>query len=64
MVSGSDVPTTLQAGADGRVINSPLEVAGKTWEVREGADDTPGPAGSRLLELADADLAIWVGGCR
>lgn len=31
--TGEKVPTTLPAGKDGRVIEAPLEVAGKTWQV-------------------------------
>lgn len=32
--TGAQVPTSLPAGADGRVINAALEVAGRTWQVR------------------------------
>ena len=27
------MPTTIKGGDDGRVIDAPLEVAGKTWQV-------------------------------
>jgi len=33
ILKGADVPTTLPADADGRVINAPLTVAGRDWEV-------------------------------
>lgn len=34
IIAGAKVPTTIKAGDDGRVVNAPLEVAGKTWQVR------------------------------
>ncbi len=33
ILRGADVPTTLPADADGRVVQAPLSVAGKEWQV-------------------------------